>query len=62
MIELDGAQGAGIDIQLERFGFYPAGGGIVLARGERRAAYAEAFVAGAPGWVASANWNASAGP
>jgi RNA 3'-terminal phosphate cyclase (ATP) len=59
--------GAHIDIQLERFGFYPAGGGVVLARvepcaelrprmwmtrGERRAAYAEAFVAGIPGRVA----------
>lgn len=59
--------GARIDIQLERFGFYPAGGGVVLARvepcaglrprtwmtrGERRAAYAEAFVAGIPGRIA----------
>jgi RNA 3'-terminal phosphate cyclase (ATP) len=59
--------GAHIDIHLERFGFYPAGGGAVLAcvepcallrprtwmtRGERRAAYAEAFVAGIPGRVA----------
>jgi RNA 3'-terminal phosphate cyclase (ATP) len=59
--------GAHIDIQLERFGFYPAGGGIVLGRvepcallrprtwmtrGERRAAYAEAFVAGIPERVA----------
>ena len=59
--------GARIDIQLERFGFYPAGGGVVLARvepcadlrprtwmtrGERRAAYAEAFVAGVPARVA----------
>ena len=59
--------GARIDIRLERFGFYPAGGGVVLARvepcaelrprtwmtrGERRAAYAEAFVAGVPGRVA----------
>ncbi|WP_371764229.1 RNA 3'-terminal phosphate cyclase [Massilia sp.] len=58
--------GARIDIHLERFGFYPAGGGIVVARvdpcallrphmwttrGERRAAYAEAFVAGIPGRV-----------
>jgi len=58
--------GARIDIQLERFGFYPAGGGTVEARvapcallrprtwmmrGERRAAYAEAFVAGIPGRV-----------
>ena len=59
--------GARIDIQLERFGFYPAGGGEVtvrvepcprlrpmewMARGERRAAYAESFVAGVPGRVA----------
>jgi RNA 3'-terminal phosphate cyclase (ATP) len=73
--------GARIDIDLERFGFYPAGGGVVLARvepcaalrphawmtrGERRAAYAEAFVAGIPGRVAqrelecvgrAMNWN-----
>jgi len=73
--------GARIDIHLERFGFYPAGGGIVQARvepcaelrprtwmtrGERRAAYAEAFVAGIPGRVAlrelecvgrAMNWN-----
>jgi RNA 3'-terminal phosphate cyclase (ATP) len=55
--------GAHIDIRLERFGFYPAGGGAVearvepcaelrshtwMVRGERRAAYAEAFVAGLP--------------
>jgi len=59
--------GAQVDIRLERFGFYPAGGGVVeahvepcaalqprtwLTRGERRAAYAEAFVAGIPGRVA----------
>jgi len=59
--------GAHVDIRLERFGFYPAGGGSVeayvepcaalqprtwLTRGERRAAYAEAFVAGIPGRVA----------
>lgn len=59
--------GAHIDIRLERFGFYPAGGGVVearvapcaqllprtwMTRGERRAAYAEAFVAGVPGRVA----------
>ena len=58
--------GARIDIHLERFGFYPAGGGIVVARvepcallrphtwmtrGAHRAAYAEAFVAGIPGRV-----------
>ena len=59
--------GARIDLRLERFGFYPAGGGEVVAsvepcdrllprswmeRGERKAAYAEAFVAGVPGRVA----------
>jgi RNA 3'-terminal phosphate cyclase (ATP) len=59
--------GARIDIDLERFGFYPAGGGVATARvepcaalrprtwmtrGERRAAYAEAFVAGIPGRIA----------
>jgi RNA 3'-terminal phosphate cyclase (ATP) len=59
--------GATIDRQLERFGFYPAGGGVVTARvepcaqlrpcawmsrGARRAAYAESFVAGVPGRVA----------
>jgi RNA 3'-terminal phosphate cyclase (ATP) len=59
--------GARIDIDLERFGFYPAGGGVALARvepcallrprtwmtrGECRAAYAEAFVAGIPGRIA----------
>lgn len=59
--------GARIDIRLERFGFYPAGGGIVTARvepcaalhprtwmtrGEPRAAYAEAFIAGVPERVA----------
>jgi RNA 3'-terminal phosphate cyclase (ATP) len=59
--------GATVDVQLARFGFYPAGGGEVTAsvepcarlrpcewmtRGERRAAYAEAFVAGVPGRVA----------
>ncbi|MFL6636369.1 MAG: RNA 3'-terminal phosphate cyclase [Massilia sp.] len=59
--------GARIDIVLERFGFYPAGGGVAMARvapcaalrprtwmtrGERRAAYAEAFVAGIPGRIA----------
>lgn len=59
--------GARIELHLERFGFYPAGGGSVeayvepcaalqprtwLTRGERRAAYAEAFVAGIPGRVA----------
>jgi RNA 3'-terminal phosphate cyclase (ATP) len=59
--------GADIDVQLERFGFYPAGGGEVSAsvkpcaqlrprtwmtRGERKAAYAECFVAGIPAQVA----------
>jgi RNA 3'-terminal phosphate cyclase (ATP) len=59
--------GAHIDIHLERFGFYPAGGGVVeasvepcaelrphtwMTRGEYRAAYAEAFVAGLPERVA----------
>jgi RNA 3'-terminal phosphate cyclase (ATP) len=59
--------GARLDIRLERFGFYPAGGGVVearvtpcaalrphtwMARGEPRAAYAEAFVAGVPERVA----------
>jgi RNA 3'-terminal phosphate cyclase (ATP) len=59
--------GARIELQLERFGFYPAGGGEVLAkvspcaqlrprawmeRGERKAAYAECFIAGIPGRVA----------
>jgi RNA 3'-terminal phosphate cyclase (ATP) len=59
--------GAHIDIRLERFGFYPAGGGVVearvepcaelqprtwMARGECRAAYAEAFVARVPESVA----------
>lgn len=58
--------GAQIDFSLERHGFYPAGGGIalaavtpcarlqpieLLARGERRAAYAEALVAGIPASV-----------
>ncbi|WP_296951399.1 RNA 3'-terminal phosphate cyclase [uncultured Massilia sp.] len=59
--------GARIDLRLERFGFYPAGGGIVEAhvapcarleprtwttRGERRGGRAEAFVAGVPERVA----------
>ena len=61
------AMGAKVDIELKRFGFYPAGGGEVLAtvqpctqlqrielreRGARLAAYAEAFVAGVPIGVA----------
>jgi RNA 3'-terminal phosphate cyclase (ATP) len=59
--------GADVEVTLERFGFYPAGGGEVLAsvrpcaqlqprewmeRGERTAAYAESFVAGVPARVA----------
>jgi len=59
--------GAQVDVQLERFGFYPAGGGEVVAsiqpcaqlaprewlrRGERTAAYAESFTAGIPARVA----------
>jgi RNA 3'-terminal phosphate cyclase (ATP) len=59
--------GAEIDITLKRFGFYPAGGGEVvaavspcaqlrridlMARGERRDGYAESFIAGVPASVA----------
>ncbi|WP_256078864.1 RNA 3'-terminal phosphate cyclase [Massilia sp. YIM B04103] len=59
--------GATVDFQLKRCGFYPAGGGEIVAsiqpcgrlqpfewitRGERRAAYAESFVAGIPPSVA----------
>lgn len=59
--------GATIDIRLNRFGFYPAGGGEVVAqvqpckqlrvielmsRGARKAAYAESFIAGVPASVA----------
>lgn len=59
--------GARIDIRLERFGFFPAGGGVVVAqvepcaalrrhqwltRGERKAAFAESFIAGLPLGVA----------
>lgn len=55
--------GAMVDLQLHRFGFYPAGGGEVTAviqpcqqlrpielmtRGERLSAYAESFIAGVP--------------
>jgi RNA 3'-terminal phosphate cyclase (ATP) len=55
--------GATIDIRLNRFGFYPAGGGEVVAevrpcsqlrpielmsRGERKSAFAESFIAGVP--------------
>ncbi|MDC8760952.1 RNA 3'-terminal phosphate cyclase [Janthinobacterium fluminis] len=61
------AMGVEIGIELQRFGFYPAGGGEVLAtvrpcaqlrrielmeRGERRAAYAEGFFAGIPASIA----------
>jgi RNA 3'-terminal phosphate cyclase (ATP) len=59
--------GAGIEVRLERFGFYPAGGGEVtasvnpcarlrarewMARGTRTGCYAESFIAGIPGRVA----------
>jgi len=62
-----GDMGVKVDIQLKRFGFYPAGGGEVVAkiepcamlkplelteRGERISAYAESFVAGIPTHVA----------
>jgi RNA 3'-terminal phosphate cyclase (ATP) len=61
-----GDMGAQIDLHLERFGFYPAGGGEVAARvepcvlqprewitrGGCRDAYAESFVAGVPAHVA----------
>jgi RNA 3'-terminal phosphate cyclase (ATP) len=55
--------GAAVDIRLNRFGFFPAGGGEVTAdiepcerlrpfewmeRGARKAAYAESFIAGVP--------------
>jgi RNA 3'-terminal phosphate cyclase (ATP) len=55
--------GAAIDIRINRFGFFPAGGGEVLAdiapckklrpfewmtRGDRKAASAESFIAGVP--------------
>ena len=60
------SMGVKVDISLVRSGFYPAGGGVVVATvepcaqmrqvsimepGERRAAYAEAIVAGIPGRV-----------
>jgi RNA 3'-terminal phosphate cyclase (ATP) len=60
------AMGAQVEVRLERYGFYPAGGGVVtatiepckalaphdlLTRGARRDAYAEAFVAGIPASV-----------
>lgn len=59
--------GAEVDITLKRFGFYPAGGGEVVAaitpcaqlrhidltlRGERHDGYAESFIAGVPASVA----------
>jgi RNA 3'-terminal phosphate cyclase (ATP) len=59
--------GAQVDLHLDRFGFYPAGGGEVrvaiepcpqlrprewMERGARKAAYAECFLAGVPGRVA----------
>lgn len=59
--------GAQVDFQMERAGFYPAGGGAMRAtvqplqtwrrlalveRGERRAAYAESLVAAVPAGVA----------
>ncbi|HEX5342700.1 MAG TPA: RNA 3'-terminal phosphate cyclase [Duganella sp.] len=59
--------GAEIEIELKRFGFYPAGGGEVVAaiqpcaqlrpielleRGARRQGYAESFIAGVPAGVA----------
>jgi RNA 3'-terminal phosphate cyclase (ATP) len=61
------AMGATVDFDLRRFGFYPAGGGVLVAtvepcpqlrqialaeRGERRAAFAESFIAGIPAGVA----------
>jgi RNA 3'-terminal phosphate cyclase (ATP) len=60
------AMGVGVDISLVRSGFYPAGGGVVIASvepcaqmrqialmepGPRQAAYAEAIVAGIPASV-----------
>jgi RNA 3'-terminal phosphate cyclase (ATP) len=59
--------GADIDFKLKRFGFFPAGGGELVAdiqpcsrlrpvewmlRGESKAAYAESFIAGIPASVA----------
>ncbi len=60
------AMGANVTLELNRFGFFPAGGGDftadiqparlvplhLSARGERTAAYVESFVAGVPGHVA----------
>lgn len=60
--------GASVEIVLKRFGFYPAGGGEVVAtvepcgqlkiidlmkRGERRNGFAESFIAGVPASVAT---------
>jgi RNA 3'-terminal phosphate cyclase (ATP) len=62
------AMGAQVDIGLVRCGFYPAGGGVVIAtiapcaqlkpmvlmeRGERQDGYAEALIAGVPAAVAT---------
>jgi len=62
-VPLLAAMGARVDFRLERYGFYPAGGGTVVAqvtpcdslqpitlleRGARRAGFAEAFSAGIP--------------
>lgn len=61
------AMGADINLELKRFGFFPAGGGDFTAeiqpitaltplhlpeRGARKQAYAESFIAGVPGDVA----------
>jgi RNA 3'-terminal phosphate cyclase (ATP) len=61
--------GAGIDVDLQRFGFYPAGGGEAMARitpnkalkamdwierGALKSSYAEAFIAGLPAHLARA--------
>ncbi|WP_211442717.1 RNA 3'-terminal phosphate cyclase [Collimonas humicola] len=61
------AMGADLEIELKRFGFYPAGGGEIeakvspcrqlqplelMSRGERVAGYAESFIAGVPADVA----------
>ncbi|SHH72584.1 RNA 3'-terminal phosphate cyclase [Massilia sp. CF038] len=65
-VPLLAAMGANVDVALLRAGFFPAGGGVVVAtvtpcvqlkqlslmeRGERRGGYAEALVAGIPGAV-----------
>jgi RNA 3'-terminal phosphate cyclase (ATP) len=61
------AMGASFEMELKRFGFYPAGGGEIvvkvhpckelkpldlISRGERTSAFAESFVAGVPASVA----------